>query len=332
MKKVENLTKQTRQYIPLLTLITLVVITSFFAVIFNNFTPISKATNTYNYIGNITHYILNPLIAFPNTFTKNNLNKDKNFNYIEFESLLNQLYKDNFILINLSQITPKNIQDNKVKLTLPQNKKPLLLSFKNLDYSNKNIGFIDKYIIDRNNKISTYTKQEYIHERVSYTNDFIPLLENFIKNHPDFSHQNARANLIVNGSNGFLGYNIEHTFEHYKYELKEVSKVTKQLRKLGYHFIYGGYDSSLNNHDCTKITIENDFNFYKKHLSKVIEKNNYLYTSHQNLKHFKEILKQNFITIIEDENFNTFKEDNLVIITAKLLTPKNLKLNLKQNS
>ena len=328
MKKINKTTNKSKQNNTLLLLAIFTITTSIFSALFKLYNPISRANNTYTYIGHITHFTLNPLIAFPNTFSKNNLNNEENFNFIEFESILNQLYKDNFILINLNQITPKNIQDNKIKLTLPQNKKPLLLTFKNLDYSNKNIGFIDKYIVDRNKKISCYTKQEYNNERVSQTNDFIPLLENFITNHPDFTYQNARANLIINGSKGFLGYNIEHTFEHYKHELRELSKVTKQLKKLGYHFIYGGYNTSKNHNDNTKTSIESDFSFYKKHLSKIIEKNNYIYSSHNNIDIFKQILTQNFITIIEDDKFYTLKEDNLIIITAKPLTPKTLKQNL----
>lgn len=323
MKNVDKFKRLIILNSPIISLLLLIIISSTFSINLKIFNNISKATTTYNYIGNITHYLFNPLIAFPNTFKKNNLNNKENLTCNDFKSILNKLYKDNFILINLNQITPKNIQDNKIKLTLPQNKKPLLLSFKNLDYSNKNKGFIEKFIIDRNNKISTYTKQEYIHERVSYSNDFIPILEEFILSNPDFSYKNARANLIVNGSNGFLGYEIQHTSEHYKHELRELSKVTKRLKKLGYHLIYGGYNNNINLSNTSLENIKKDFDFYKKHLSKICEKNNYLFTNKENIKHFNTMLKQNFITIIEDIDFVTLKENNLIIITAKPITQKN---------
>lgn len=280
--------------------------------------------NTYNYIGNITCYTLNPLVAFPNTFSKHNINNNLNFTYSEFEKLLEIFYNDNFILVNSDLLTPKNIQDNKVKISIPINKKPLILNFKNLDYSNKNTGFIDKYIIDRNNEISTYTKQEYIHERVSSSNDFINIIENFIKLHHDFSYKNARVNLIVNGDKGFLGYEIQQTNDHFKYEQRKLSKVTRKLRNLGYNFIYGGYNSNLNLTNQSFNSIKSDFDLYKKYCTKVTEKNNYIYTSYSNINHYKNLLNQNYITFIEDDNFKTYKEDNLVILTTKVLTPYNI--------
>ena len=87
MKKINKTTNKSKQNNTLLLLAIFTITTSLFSVLFKLYNPISRANNTYTYIGHITHFILNPLIAFPNTFSKNNLNKDNNFNYIEFELL-----------------------------------------------------------------------------------------------------------------------------------------------------------------------------------------------------------------------------------------------------
>ena len=280
---------------------------------------------TYQYIGNLTIFTLNPLIAFTSTFEKNNNKKDnQNFTVSQFKNLLKTLHKNNFILVNSDIISPKNIENNTVKITLPLNKKPLILNFKNLDYSNKYTGFIDKYILDRNNHISTYTKQEYIHDRVSNDNDFIPILENFLNENPDFSYKSARANLIVNGDKGFLGYEIQPTNQFYKHEQRELSKVTKRLKSLGYNFIYGCYNHNYLHQKTDYNSIEKDFSYYKKHCLKTTEKNNQLYIHHSNIENYSKLLKQKYITFIEDYQFNTHQKNNLTLLSTIVLTPQNI--------
>ena len=94
-----------------------------------------------------------------------------------------------------------------------------MLSFDNVTYKSnyQNIGEIDKIIIDRNNNIATYSTKKSIQDRIQYNNEFVVILENFIKQHPDFSHNNARGIIFLSGENGILGYNTNHKNASFKY-------------------------------------------------------------------------------------------------------------------
>ena len=50
-------------------------------------------------------------------------------------------------------------------------------------------------------RLSQLTKQG-IQDRVQYNNEFILILENFLKTHPDFSYNNARGIIFFTGEDG----------------------------------------------------------------------------------------------------------------------------------
>ena len=80
--------------------------------------------------------------------------------------------------------------------------------------------------------------------------DLVPILEDFIKQHPDFSYRGARATLAVTGYDGVLGYRTNPNGEGYREEDREQAKaVADRLKELGYTFAsnswgYTSYASS----------------------------------------------------------------------------------------
>ena len=57
------------------------------------------------------------------------------------------------------------------------------------------------------------------------------ILENFIKDHPDFSHNSSKGIIFLSGENGILGYNTNHNNASSKYEAKRVSEGESQWQK-----------------------------------------------------------------------------------------------------
>ena len=216
----------------------------------------------YNYDGEIFSLSFNTLMAFPEKALGDNNNLSASFDEskittTEFKNILYELYKNNYVLISINQIIDSKTLEQ-IPLKLPKNKKPILLIFDNVSYKSnyQNLGEIDKIIIDRNNNLATYTTKKSIQDRVAYDNEFILILENFIKQFPDFSFNGAKGIIFLTGENGILGYNTNHKNASSKYESKRVSEVIKKLKSLGWQFGCNNYsyklDSSLSDMEFAK--------------------------------------------------------------------------------
>ena len=216
----------------------------------------------YNYDGEIFSLSFNTLMAFPEKALGDNNNLSASFDeskitISEFKNILYELYKNNYVLISTNQIIDSKTLEQ-IPLKLPKNKKPILLVFDNVSYKSnyQNLGEIDKIIIDRNNNLATYTTKKSIQDRVAYDNEFILILENFIKQFPDFSFNGAKGIIFLTGENGILGYNTNHKNASSKYESKRVSEVIKKLKSLGWQFGCNNYsyklDSSLSDMEFAK--------------------------------------------------------------------------------
>ena len=216
----------------------------------------------YNYDGEIFSLSFNTLMSFPGKALGDNNNLSASFDEskittTEFKNILYELYKNNYVLISTNQIIDSKTLEQ-IPLKLPKNKKPILLVFDNVSYKSnyQNLGEIDKIIIDRNNNLATYTTKKSIQDRVAYDNEFILILENFIKQFPDFSFNGAKGIIFLTGENGILGYNTNHKNASSKYESKRVSEVIKKLKSLGWQFGCNNYsyklDSSLSDMEFAK--------------------------------------------------------------------------------
>lgn len=205
-------------------------------------TKISFA-NEYEYTSEIHHLFTHCLLAYPNiAFSKtNDMSKYYANDCItpyEFQKILEQLYKNNYVLVDInSTFTTKNGCGYKQKTKVPCGKKALVFSFDDVVYDQKKIskGMVDKIVID-NNKIATSTFQNG-KEEISTTNEFIPILENFIKKHPDFSPFNAKGTICLTGYDGILGYRTssKNTINRQE-EIKKAKQVVNKLKKDGWNF------------------------------------------------------------------------------------------------
>lgn len=169
----------------------------------------------------------------------------------EFTKILGELYNNDYVLVDFNSFTtnsggtilPKNID-------LPEGKKPIMLTETMVNYfeymtdhnkdgtQNDGDGFANKLVVDENGDI----KAEYVDSEGNTLigdYDFVPILETFLKEHPDFSYKGAKAILAVTGSEGIFGYRINSSFtsrgENYRDEqISGATKVVNALREKGY--------------------------------------------------------------------------------------------------
>ena len=133
----------------------------------------------------------------------------------EFQEILNSLYANGYVLIDIHSIAAMITDERGTtsmeegRLRLPAGKKPIVLSQDNLNYSSvKNgDGIATKLVLEENGKVKAQYTDNEGHD-VAGDYDFIPILDSFIEEHPDFSFRGARGIVSVSGSEGVFGYRI----------------------------------------------------------------------------------------------------------------------------
>lgn len=148
----------------------------------------------------------------------------------EYKAILKSLYERNYVLVKMADMLQK-------KVRLPKNKIPLIISFDDVNYYDymKGYGFADKLVVDEQGRIANeYVKQN--GETIITTQaDGVAILEEFIKEHPQFSYRNARGILAVTGYEGVLGYRNPEE------EKDELEMVVQALKKNGWEFACHSY-------------------------------------------------------------------------------------------
>ncbi|MDD4124394.1 MAG: polysaccharide deacetylase family protein [Eubacteriales bacterium] len=171
----------------------------------------------------------------------------------EWNSILQQLYDNDFVLIDINYMYETYTDTDgtqkiriKDKITVPKGKKPVVISIDDVVYDPKktNQGMVDKLVV-KNGELWAYTLFKDGTEDYSQDNEIFPILESFIKEHPDFSYKNARCTLCLTGFCGILGYRTAPSFADqgidYMAERNKAAVVVDWLKKHGYSFASHSY-------------------------------------------------------------------------------------------
>ena len=169
---------------------------------------IQKSSDVY-------HIFFHSLILYPDlAFSKNDgstkIFKEYMITKTEFEKILQQLYDNNFVLISADSIygVDENGKVFKKIPDVPAGKKPLIISLDDLNYydSMKGRGFADKLVFDADGNVVTQVITPDGATTITRDGDVVPILDDFVKSHPDFSVNGARGIIAVTGYEGILGY------------------------------------------------------------------------------------------------------------------------------
>ena len=211
----------------------------------------------------------------------------------EFEKILNQLYLNNFVLVDFDSFVGSGSVDgtsqvyDEVSIWLPEGKKPVMITETMVNYFNYMIdsngdgnpdsgagGFAHRLVVDENGDI----KAEFVDENnVTQVGDYdlVPILEKFIAEHPDFSYRGARATLAVCGYEGIFGYRIQSESiankgnDYYNEQVVGATKVVDALRNKGYRLACYTFE----NKDYSNISadqVNQDIQKWKSQIAPVI--------------------------------------------------------------
>ena len=186
-------------------------------------------------------FVVDPMIGFSGDSGSSN-----HYLYIscaEFTAILQQLYDNDFMLVDMDDIfTTTKAEDGsalivKNDLRLPAGKKPIVL------IQCQSSGFDNPLVVNEDGSFTTKITPD---EGESYFGayDFVPLLEDFIATHPGFSLKGARAILALTGYKGLFGYPLE--------ESETIANVATALKEAGYTMASNTYGNvAYNNIDLT---------------------------------------------------------------------------------
>ncbi len=167
----------------------------------------------------------------------------------EFQKIIQQMYEKGFVMVDIHDLAGyvPDAEGNPVwtekKIMLPPDKKAFVLSQDDVCYYEymEEDGFPSSLCIDENGNITNrYVKAD--GETVYGAYDVVPLIEDFVKEHPDFSYHGARGLLALTGYNGVLGYRTDDEYrdklgeEAWQKQIAEAKEVADKLKSMGWGF------------------------------------------------------------------------------------------------
>ncbi len=212
-----------------------------------------QAQDMVPYHGPIQHIFFHPLIVYPELAFDND-SQSNGFNQYfvtvsEFKKILESLYQQNFILVDIHSIYEEKSEHGQTviapkQLLLPKGKKPLILSVDDLNYYRYMIqnGTARKLVLDSDGNIATYSVTPQGQTVISRANEVIPFLDQFVAEHPDFSLDGAKGMIDLTGYEGILGYRTnELTSPNYASEKAQAMTVIQRLKETGWCFAAHGW-------------------------------------------------------------------------------------------
>lgn len=189
----------------------------------------------------------------------------------EFNKMIESMYEKGYVMVSIHDIAKRVVDaDGTEKLVaqdimLPPGKEPFVLSQDDVNYYAymDNDGFADRLVIGEDGiPTCQYTD---IDGNVSYGEyDVLPIIDRFLKEHPDFSYRGAKGILAVTGYEGALGYDTglsmkiydglsdEEKMKRINAEREKAKAVADAIKADGWEFASHSYTHS----NMTNATLE----------------------------------------------------------------------------
>ena len=208
------------------------------------------------YDGVVEHLFFHPVVAYPELAFDGDYKSDGIDDWMvtagEYLKILQSVYDKGYVLVDIadcwSEQTGEDGQTRMVKNTLylPEGKKPLILSYDDVNYYEYMLenGFTYKLIIGEDGKLWSWGLDPQGNEVVSRDLDAVTILDKFVEEHPDFSPFGAKGCLSLTGYEGILGYRTKTDRENWttereanrQKEIEAVKPIVAELKRTGWTF------------------------------------------------------------------------------------------------
>ncbi len=236
--------------------------------------------NLVEYDGKVSHVFFHPIISDPQkAYTDNQQQEKGNYDWMvtvnEFNKAIEKLHENNYILID-----PHDAYDlestpvKRKKLKLPKGKKPLIMSMDDMNYYEymQGNGYTERLTLNKDNETVAEKKNDQGKMEQSKTNDAVPLLNDYVKKHPDFSYKGQKAVVGLTGYEGVLGYRTNDLENpNYEQRKKQAKKVADSMKRDGWTFASHSY-GHINFEDSSDEQIIEDTKRWKKEVEPIVGK------------------------------------------------------------
>src|SRR5699024_1319472 len=118
------------------------------------------------------------------------------------------------------------------KLKLTKGKKPLIMSMDDMNYYEymQGNGYTERLTLNKDNETVAEKKNDQGKMEQSKTNDAVPLLNDYVKKHTDFSYKGQNAVVGMKGNMGVIDYQsfvLEQSI--YEQRKKQATKVADSM-------------------------------------------------------------------------------------------------------
>lgn len=245
----------------------------------------------YKGTAEISHVFFHSLIvdtskSFDNDYQANG------YNYYmttieEFKEMMTQLYDQGYVLVSIHDVAKQVIlEDGTVTyqegdIMLPPDKKPFVLSQDDVNYYDymDTDGFARRMVLDENGNPTT---EMFLDDGSLVIGDFdmVPVLETFLKTHPDFSYKGARGIIALTGYEGALGYRTDPASSDsktYEEDKETVKAIADAMKELGWEFACHS-NGHRDMFKCSDEFLEYDTNQWLKYVGSLVgETDIYIY-------------------------------------------------------
>jgi len=218
-------------------------------------TPTPAPVVLVEYDGVVDHLFFHEAIAYPEIAFPNRTDQYRLDSYMntvhEFNMVLQSLYERNFILVDMREVWSEFTNENGQRrmrrntLMLPEGKRPIVLSFDDLTFHLEPFNaFMHRYIIGPDGDVWAEGIDPSGNPIVTQDLTAITILDKFVRENPDFSHNGAKGCIAQTGLHGILGYATQtdrsNTSEAFRLnrikEIARVEPVIARLHETGWYF------------------------------------------------------------------------------------------------
>lgn len=229
-----------------------------------NYWSEDQLTQAWNPGQPVEHIFFHPIIAYPTWAFKDCPIRQQDREGLddwmvtvdEYNKILLSLYDKGYILVNIEDVWSEVTDEKGTRmvrntLMLPEGKKPLIISFDDVNYYKYMLeqGFTSKLLIGDDEQIWAECTDPYTGETfLTQDLDAITVLDKFVLEHPDFSLNGDKAVIGLTGYQGILGYRTQtdrdvtdpaelDAFEaNRQKEIQAVKPVIERLKETGWTF------------------------------------------------------------------------------------------------
>ena len=208
------------------------------------------------YDGVVEHLFFHPVVAYPELAFDGDYKSDGIDDWMvtagEYLKILESVYEKGYVLVDIadcwSEQTNEAGETRMVKNTLylPEGKKPLILSYDDVNYYEYMLenGFTYKLILGQDGKLWSWGLDPEGNEVTSRDLDAVTILDKFVEEHPDFSPFGAKGCLSLTGYEGILGYRTQTDSKSWtaeqeanrQKEIEAVKPIVAELKRTGWTF------------------------------------------------------------------------------------------------